>query len=634
MARKITFSQRFRYWFDNLISKGTPALILLLLFGFALASILSGLIIYLSGIETIRSNESSLAEAIWSGFTHVIDPGTIGGDTDWHLRLGMFLGTLFGVFLISSLVSILNQGFGAKIAELKKGRSLVLEEDHIVILGWSGKVSSIIHELMIAHENQSKSCVVILAEEDVDMMKDDIAHRIGNTGKTKIIFRHGNPRDSFDIHIPNINTAKSIIILSPEEDKSDSFVIKTILAIVNHKDRKPEKYNIIAEIKESENKQIAQLAGGDEVTVVVSDDIIAKITVQTSRQTGLSLIYNDLIDFENVEIYILPVKNAEGHTFKKVSLNLEEASVIGIRHEDGTIKLNPPSDYIIKRNDKLVVICEDDFELEYKERYNPVKDPNVKIIDKIAKTKQKQRTLILGWNKKSAIILKEFDNYILEGSEVLVIAEGEGIKEQIDELKHELKNQVVKFSKGNINNRKILEAANLKYYNDIIICSYSDKYGIQEADAITLITLMHIRDIVSRENHNVNIVSEMMDSKNRALADLYKVEDFIVSDIVISDMLAQLAENKELSYVFEDLFDSDDNEIYLKPAEYYVEIGQEVDMLSLYEVAFAKKEICIGYKQKKYANQSHKAYGIVLNPKKTDKITFEEGDKIIVIAED
>jgi hypothetical protein len=107
-----------------------------------------------------------------------------------------------------------------------------------------------------------------------------------------------------------------------------------------------------------------------------------------------------------------------------------------------------------------------------------------------------------------------------------------------------------------------------------------------------------------------------------------------VSDIVISDMLAQLAENKELSYVFEDLFDSDDNEIYLKPAEYYVEIGQEVDMLSLYEVAFAKKEICIGYKQKKYANQSHKAYGIVLNPKKTDKITFEEGDKIIVIAED
>jgi hypothetical protein len=38
MMNKSTFKQRFGYWFDNMMAKGTPAMILLLALGYRLAA--------------------------------------------------------------------------------------------------------------------------------------------------------------------------------------------------------------------------------------------------------------------------------------------------------------------------------------------------------------------------------------------------------------------------------------------------------------------------------------------------------------------------------------------------------------------------------------------------------------------
>jgi hypothetical protein len=46
------------------------------------------------------------------------------------------------------------------------------------------------------------------------------------------------------------------------------------------------------------------------------------------------------------------------------------------------------------------------------------------------------------------------------------------------------------------------------------------------------------------------IVSEMLDLRNRRLADVAKVDDFIVSDHLICLMLTQFSENSALYQVF------------------------------------------------------------------------------------
>ncbi|MDX2189692.1 MAG: NAD-binding protein [Bacteroidota bacterium] len=632
---KITLGQRVRYYFDNVVMQGTASLIAALFLIFLLTALVTAVILFILNVQDDAGVTMSFHEAYWTSLMHVIDQGTLTGDDSWHLRLATLITTFIGIFLVSSLVSILNTGFSEKIEELKKGRSMVLEENHTVILGWSNKVYSIVNELRIANENQFRSCVVILADENIDMMKDDLKQRLGNTGKMKVIFRHGNPRDPNEIMVANLNTAKSIIIMQPDDSKSDAYVIKTIMAIVNNAQRKEGKYNIIAEIKDEVNREIAKIVGKDEVTVVVSNDIISKITVQTSRQAGLSVIYGDLIDFDGVEMYILPVKNLAGHTFQEALFAFEDVIALGIRKEDGQIILSPPLKTVFGINDKLIVIAEDDNELEFKPKHIEYQagDIDKSLIRKKNRSQGLQKTLILGWNRNLSIIVRELDNYVENGSEVLIVAEGDNLEEQVLDLDAKTPNQRVKYKKGDINDKAMLNKLDLAYYDYIIILSYSDTYGTQEADAITLITLMYIRDIGEKMGKSFNIVSEMLDIKNRDLADASKADDFIISDQIISLVLAQLSENNELSAIFEDLFDADGLEIYLKPASNYVKLGEPIDFYHIVDMASRKKETALGYRLKRTMTVGPR-YGVVLNPMKSEKVSYEEGDLIIVLAEE
>jgi len=45
-------------------------------------------------------------------------------------------------------------------------------------------------------------------------------------------------------------------------------------------------------------------------------------------------------------------------------------------------------------------------------------------------------------------------------------------------------------------------------------------------------------------------------------------------------------------------------------------------------------EVAIGYRLKSGSTDAGKQYGIHVNPRKSEKITFSPGDKIIVLAED
>lgn len=630
---KVPFNERFRYWVDNIISKGTPALIIGLGIVFFAVAFITGVFVYIAHIAEADGPAMDFSESFWQSLMHVIDQGTVTGESGWAYRIIMFPVSIAGILLVSTLVSILNAGFQVKLDEMKKGKSIILEENQTVILGWSSKIFPIVSELILANLNQSKSCVVILADMDKTEMEDEIKTKVGNTGKTKVICRSGNPIDVDDLKIANLNYAKSIIIVAPEEPKADTYVIKTIMAIVNSPNRKKEPFNIIAEINDDINRDIAKLVGKDEVTILVGNEVISKITVQSSRQSGLSIVYSNLLGYADNEIYIQPVKNIDGHTFEELLYGFEDICVIGIRFADGRVEINPPLTTKLTKDDYLVVIAEDDVDLEYHRKERMIEDlPEVPVKKDIGF--EMHKTLILGWNNNARIVVKELDNYVRPGSEILVMAEGSGLTERILNLSTELKNQKIKYKNADINDRNELNKLDLKHYNHIIIMSYSDNYPLQEADAITLITLMNIRDMLAKVNHKVSLVTEMLDLKNRALADLTKADDFIISDRMISLILAQLSENKELSIVFDDLFDAEGNEIYIKPYTNYMPPNTTTDFYSVIKATTKRNEIAFGYIKAEYSDNPDKNYGVVLNPNKSDKIKFYDGDKIIMIAEE
>ena len=103
-------------------------------------------------------------------------------------------------------------------------------------------------------------------------------------------------------------------------------------------------------------------------------------------------------------------------------------------------------------------------------------------------------------------------------------------------------------------------------------------------------------------------------------------------------MLSQISENKELKTVFEDLFSAGGPAIYIKPAEFYVELGRPVNFYTVMESARQRNQIAIGYKlhqsRKLSEGKSFLAYGVVVNPKKSNQMFFSEGDKIIIISDE
>jgi hypothetical protein len=126
----------------------------------------------------------------------------------------------------------------------------------------------------------------------------------------------------------------------------------------------------------------------------------------------------------------------------------------------------------------------------------------------------------------------------------------------------------------------------------------------------------------------------MLDTRNRALAEVAHADDFIVSDKLVSLILSQVAENKALNAVFTDLFDPEGSEIYLKLAANYVRLGEPLNFYTVVEAARQRNEVAIGYRLLRHAKDATKAYGVVVNPNKSDNVTFTEWDRIVVLADD
>jgi ion channel POLLUX/CASTOR len=159
--KKITFTDRLRYRFDNFMPRGTIALVAAL-FAATLCMILTAAVVdVLLGIwHGGSTSQLGIAEAFWQITLHTIDTGTVAADTGWSYRLIGFLVTLGGIFITSALIGVLASGLEQRFSELRRGRSRILESGHTIILDWSPQVVTIINQLAIANRNLPKKAAI------------------------------------------------------------------------------------------------------------------------------------------------------------------------------------------------------------------------------------------------------------------------------------------------------------------------------------------------------------------------------------------------------------------------------------------------------------------------------------------
>ncbi|MCI0397984.1 MAG: potassium transporter TrkA [Chloroflexi bacterium] len=634
--RKITFRDRLRYQFDNTMSRGPAGLIVWL---FIISLVMLVVISFFVRITRIDPEQRGFLDLVWAGLMRTLDAGTMGGDTgNWPFLLTMLVVTMAGIFLVSTLIGILTTSLEERLEQLRKGHSFVAEENHTVILGWSSQIFTIISELVIANANQPRSCIAVLAEKDKVEMEDEIEARVSDTGRTRVVCRSGSPMDPTDLEIINPHAARSIIILPPESENPDANVIKSILALTNNPNRRPEPYHIVAVIHEPKNMEVGRLAGGDEVQLVLAGDLIARIAAQACRQSGLSVVYTELLDFGGDEIYFQEEPGLLGKSFGEALLAYEDSAIIGLALKGDQVQLNPPMETVIQTGDAVIAVSADDDTVRLSGRSDYGIDAGA-IREAAGGELPRERTLILGWNERIFTLVGELDNYVGPGSEVTVVAEasllspnGHSSPEEIERQPY--RNQAVVYRPGDTTDPQTLNDLAVQTYDHIIVLGYSDSLDPQETDARTLVTLLHLRHIATQHNQPFSIVSEMVDVRNRELAEATRADDFIVSDKLVSLMLSQISENKRLTPVFQDLFDPEGSELYLKPAGDYVQLNKPVNFYTIVEAARRRGQVAIGYRLRAQAYDPANSYGVRVNPPKSQSVTFGEEDRIIVLAED
>jgi ion channel POLLUX/CASTOR len=633
-ASNVTWRDKLRYRFENTLSKGTVAIIgWLALLSLAIVVLASLILAAMRVGQDPEDHEHPYGffEGIWQAMLRTLDPGVVAGDSGWQLRLLMLIVTIGGIFIVSILIGTITSGLETRLTELRKGRSRVIEKNFTLILGWSSKVYSIIGELLIANENQKDPCIVVLAERDKMEMEDDIRAKFPSTRNTRVICRSGNPLDLDDLAVVDPHSARSVVVLAPETENPDIHVIKSVLAITNNPARKQEPYHIVAEIRDARNLEAAALVGGKEAIYVQGEDLIARVTAQTCRQSGLSVVYTELLDFDGAEIYFKREPALAGRTYREVIAAYEDSTVMGVMRANGDVLLNPAMDTAFAHDDQIIAITEDDDTLVLRADAGGGLPDTSALANRERLPAAPERILILGWNGKAQAIIEELDNYVAPGSETIVICRHEGAREVLVSVARRMQRQKVRFADGDITHAATLAAIKATSFEHVILLSYD--MPIQEADAKTLITLLHLRNLADAAGVRLSIVSEMMDLRNRALAQIARADDFIVSDKLVSLMMSQLSENKNLDRVFRVLFSSEGSEIYIRPMTDYIRLGSTVDFYTVLEAAAQRGETAIGYRLMKHADNKERGYGVNVNPKKSDRHSFAENDMIVVLAE-
>lgn len=615
------FWKKFRYNFDNMMSRGLlPLISLLAIFTLIFVLVIS---LVVAVFELFPLGQSlSFGEVIWASLLRTLDPGTMGNDTGIGFRAAMLLVTLFGVVLVASLIGIISNALSSRIEQLRKGKSRVIEENHTLILGWNSKVFTIVRELVIANLNHKKSVIVLMADRDKVDMEEQLRRKIGDTGKTQIVVRSGKPMSKTDLEIVAPRSSKAIVILAPDfSDDADSFSIKTCLALKGVGATDSKSRIIVGEIQDWNNLEAAELVSEGSVHWVLGHDLVSRIIVQTCRQGGLSAVFTDLLDFAGSELHLLDNPDIVGKTYRDVSLQLEESVLAGYTSNHRVV-LNPNPSYVFTAEDKGIVLAEDDEKLgltsiaAIQENYtSDVADNQVPL----------ESTLILGANEAMALLLQELDLDSVTGSKVVLI------NPEVDLREVTFNNIELELIMADPTKRQVLEDIQINRFNHVIIVANRESMGTQEADARTLLTLLHVRAL-TKENPSINIVSEVRDDHNRELAESGRADDFIVSDKIVSHVIAQLSQNKHLGPVLNSLFSGAGSRITISPITNYVKTGVPVTFDTLVESALRRGESAIGYRLHSLRSEPGEMHGVRLNPNRKAQVHFSESDALVVLS--
>ncbi|GAA0161818.1 ion channel [Lithospermum erythrorhizon] len=600
-------------------------------------------LIAFGGLALYAVSDGTFAEALWRSWTFVADSGNHADTVGTGPRIVSVSISSGGMLIFAMMLGLVSDAISEKVDSLRKGKSEVIESNHILILGWSDKLGSLLKQLAIANKSIGGGVVVVLAERDKEEMELDIAKLEFDFMGTSVICRSGSPLILADLKKVSVSKARAIIVLASDEnaDQSDARALRVVLSLTGVKEGL--RGHVVVEMSDLDNEPLVKLVGGELVETVVAHDVIGRLMIQCALQPGLAQIWEDILGFENAEFYIKRWPQLDGLSFGDVLISFPDAVPCGVKvsADDGKIIINPDDSYILREGDEVLVIAEDD------DTYSPGSLPEVHrgLVPRIRDPpKYPERILFCGWRRDIDDMIMVLEALLAPGSELWMFNE---VPEKDREQKLTdgglditgLQNITLIHREGNAVIRRHLENLPLEKFDSVsssaknvnpcplffLAPDESVEDSVVHSDSRSLATLLLIRDIQSKRlpyykdtksiplrhsgfsqsswirdmqqaSYKSIVISEILDSRTRNLVSVSRISDYVLSNELVSMALAMVAEDKQINRVLEELFAEEGNEMCIKPAEFYLYDQEELCFYDIVIRGRQRREIVIGYR--------------------------------------
>ena len=570
-------------------------------------------------------------DGMWATFTWIstgiLSSGVVPGTNASRAVAGALV--IVGILYFSVVLALVVEAVQFKMKALREGKSMVVEKDHIVMLGWGEKSLLFIKEIILANESEGGGVVVVLCADGKEKMERELSLMLKKREMkgTSVVFRQGSRLMVGDLDKVSVHTAKAVVVFSNsnvDSDKADAEVLQVVLNLSNL----DLKGHVVAEVKDKDNEALIHLIGRGNVETVVSHDVIGRLMLMSVRQPGLAEVYGSVLGFDGDEFYSSKWPELVGVKFKDLHLMFPDAIPLGLKEDDGPLELNPKHDRVITASDELVVLAEDNDTYRPKRAHecDPGRVPWFKGTDEV-----RENILFAGWRRDLRDILLLLDAMCAPGSEIHIMA-SIALSDR-DRLLAEggleietLRNIKLVHHVGNTAMRRHLELLGIERFTSVIVFADEEEEGdIMQSDSKCLATLLLIRNIQkakrakmarspssrkmlslddatgTKDQHvgRIPIVTEILDPRTQQTIqsneEMRAVSDFLQSNDMVSKILAMVCEDRSVKSLLDELLTPRGSSMACVPASRYCRPGER---LSFFEMACRCQEygeILIGY---------------------------------------
>jgi hypothetical protein len=496
---------------------------------------------------------------------------------------------------------------------------------------------------------------------------------------------------------------------SGDNDEDDAAIVRTTLALtagLPAEDRPG--CHFVIELMDVDNREVAMLGVADgvdpekKIKAIVSNEITGKLMIQSAREIPLSTCFANLCCFDGSECYFAEWPTLIGITFRECCYcfggdGTEQNSgavVMGVRYTDAhcaaegkrPVEMNPPGDYVIQAGDKILVLAEDN---DTYEAGPSCEVPRTPVPPFELPAPPPENILLTGWREDFHYMIMELDKWVPKGSRLFLL-NTKSASDQEGDLKDGYAGQgedgkdwepsafvSVEYMQGDPTNIKTLKGLGIaagdrgeddawgvggltiEQYQSIIVLATDPSEDVTDGlsgDSRVMVSMLIFRELqrvkkIQAEEQGLKappestLVSEIRDPRTQATMNLTECTDSVVGNQTIAMIMAQISEDSDNAYVFEDLFSEEGMEMHVKDIRLFV--GQD-EVLSFWDLVGRcqlRNMIPIGWVRKNGNHEEWKAREnpldrCVLNPwDKDEKLSWNgsgdiNGDMLIVISED